>query len=203
MYIPRVFAEYGADVQELDDLLQLPARIKIEAGTQAFLATATRAATMPSLPTSVLPTSSLPISALPPMSRDTMKSLKARETQDRVQAKVNEIVRKIYECAIVSAKEVDATCYRFPVPKIPASKSAYKYTPSMSPFDMTTNDIFVTYIDIILTQLQQLFPGCDITRKLLSRGEDWQLHDCSQMEGCVRGIVHRQFDQEYIVIEWG
>jgi hypothetical protein len=148
--------------------------------------------------------SALPTSALPPMSREAMRTLKARENQDRLQAKVSEIVRKIYECAIVSAKEVDATCYRFPIPKIPTTgKSSYTYAPSMSPFDMTTNDICVRHIDTILTQLQQLFPGCDITRKLLSRGEDWQLHDCSQMEGCVRGIVHRQFDQEYIVIEWG
>lgn len=144
------------------------------------------------------------MSVLPPMSRDAMKTLRARETQDRVQAKVSEIVRKIYESAVLSAKEVDATCYRFPIPKVPTTtKSSYKYAPSMSPFDMTTNDILVTYIDTILTHLQQLFPGCDITRKLLSRGEDWQLHECSQMDGCARGIVHRQFDQEYIVIEWG
>jgi hypothetical protein len=54
----------------------------------------------------------------------------------------------------------------------------------------------------ILTGLQELFPGCDVTHTILSRGTDGKMYDISKLDEKVLPFVNRALDQSYIVVDW-
>ena len=121
------------------------------------------------------------------MSRDAMRELKATtEEAARIQ-QVKHIVQQVYQAAVQTAKSKTDTSYNHALP--PAH-------------DNMSNSFYRKNMPDILVGLQVLFPGCDVSHTLLSRGTDGKFYDISKLDEKVLPFVNRALDQSYIVIDW-
>jgi hypothetical protein len=123
----------------------------------------------------------------PIMSRDAMRQLKAKtEEAARIQ-RVKQIVQQLYRAAVETAEFSSATSYNYPLP----------------PQNRHQPDLFyVKNMPDILAGLQELFPGCDVSNTLLSRGADGKMYDISKLDDKVLPFVNRALDQSHIVVDW-
>ena len=135
------------------------------------------------------------------MPRDTMRELKANtEEATRIQ-RVKQIVQQVYHAAVQTAKSKTDTSYNYQVPRGPA----YQYQNNIANRvnqDIVTDPFYVKNMPDILVGLQVLFPGCDVTHTLLSKGTDGKMYDISKLDDKVLPFVNRALDQSYIVIDW-
>ena len=121
-----------------------------------------------------------------PMSRDTMRGLKAKyEEAARIQ-QVKQIVQQVYQAAVQTARSKDDTSYNHPLP--PAHHADHSF--------------YLKNVPDILAGLQELFPGCAVSHTLLSRGTDGKMYDISKLDDKVLPFVNRALDQPYIVVDW-
>ena len=123
----------------------------------------------------------------PIMSRDAMRQLKAKtEEAARIQ-QVKNIVQQVYQAAVQIAKSSPVSSYKYAVP----------------PEDRRNPDSFyMKNMPDILAGLQELFPGCDVSNTLLSRGADGKMYDISKLDDKVLPFVNRALDQSHIVVDW-
>jgi hypothetical protein len=139
-----------------------------------------------------------------PMSRDAMRELKAKtEEAARIQQLKN-IVQQIYQAAIQTAKSKTDTSYNHPLPLTRAVSEtvvlgSQKFGCNSN---MITDPFYLKNMPDILAGLQELFPGCDVTHTLLSRGTDGKMYDISKLDEKVLPFVNRALDQSYIVVDW-
>jgi hypothetical protein len=125
-----------------------------------------------------------------PMPRYLMRELKAKtEEAARIQ-RVKEIVQHVYQAAVQTAEFSSATSYNHPVPPQNRPKSDLFYL------------FYVKNMPDILAGLQELFPGCDVSHTLLSKGTDGKMYDISKLDDKVLPFVNRALDQSYIVVDW-
>ena len=113
------------------------------------------------------------------MSRDAMRELKANTD-------VKNIVQRIYRAAVETARSYTETSYNHPLP----------------PAHDLSRRVYVKNMPEILAGLQELFPGCDVSHTLLSKGTDGKMYDISKLDDKVLPFVNRALDQSYIVIDW-
>jgi hypothetical protein len=136
-----------------------------------------------------------------PMSRDAMRELKANtEEAVRVQ-QVKQIVQQVYQAAVQTARSKTETSYNHQVPRGPE----YQYQNNIANRvnqNIVTDPFYVKNMPDILVGLQVLFPGCDVTHTLLSKGTDGKMYDISKLDDKVLPFVNRALDQSYIVIDW-
>jgi len=122
-----------------------------------------------------------------PMSRDTMRELKAKtEEAARIQ-QVKYIVNQVYQAAVQTAKSKTDTSYNHPLPHAR---------------DHMNHSFYLKNMPDILAGLQELFPGCDVSHTLLSKGTDGKMYDISKLDDKVLPFVNRALDQSYIVVDW-
>jgi hypothetical protein len=122
-----------------------------------------------------------------PISRDAMRQLKANtEEAARIQ-QVKNIVQQVYQAAVQTAKSSPVTSYNHPVPQ---------------QHRIQTDPFYLKNMPDILAGLQELFPGCDVSHTLLSRGTDGKMYDISKLDDKVLPFVNRALDQSYIVVDW-
>ena len=135
------------------------------------------------------------------MSRDAMRELKANtEEAVRVQ-QVKQIVQQVYQAAVQTARSKTETSYNHQVPRGPE----YQYQNNIANRvnqNIVTDPFYVKNMPDILVGLQVLFPGCDVTHTLLSKGTDGKMYDISKLDDKVLPFVNRALDQSYIVIDW-
>ena len=138
------------------------------------------------------------------MSRDTMRQLKANtEEAARIQ-QVKNIVQQIYRAAVETAKSKTDTSYNHPLPR--GATVAEMQIVAVKKVDCnggsTADSFYLKNMPDILAGLQELFPGCDVTHTLLSRGADGKMYDISKLDEKVLPFVNRALDQSYIVVDW-
>ena len=124
-----------------------------------------------------------------PMSKESMRNLKAEQDEENRNKKIKEIVSNIYNSAIYMAKTTLNTSFHHEIPKS----------------NQTTNNLDIFYInnkDEIVKILQELFTDCSVSFSILSRGNDGKMYDISKMDEKVIPFINRQFDKSYIVIDW-
>jgi hypothetical protein len=127
-----------------------------------------------------------------PMSRETMRELKAStEESTRIQ-QVKQIVSAIYRMATDAAKSKADTSYNHPLPYARNKMTGY----------VSADSFYIQNMPDILADLQVLFPGCDVTHTLLSKGTDGKMYDISKLDEKVLPFVNRALDRSYIVIDW-
>ena len=125
-----------------------------------------------------------------PMSRDTMRGLKAKyEEAARIQ-QVKQIVQQVYQAAVQTARSKDDTSYNHP---LPSAHHANHHA---------NHSFYLKNMPDILAGLQELFPGCDVSHTLLSKGTDGKMYDISKLDDKVLPFVNRALDQSYIVVDW-
>ena len=121
------------------------------------------------------------------MSRDVMRELKAKtEEAARVQ-QVKQVVQQIYQAAVQTAKSKTDTSYNHPLSQ---------------QHRIQTDPFYLKNMPDILAGLQELFPGCDVSHTLLSKGIDGKMYDISKLDDKVLPFVNRALDQSYIVVDW-
>lgn len=122
-----------------------------------------------------------------PMSRDTMRELKATfEEAARIQ-QVKQIVQHVYQAAVQTAKTKNDTSYNHSLPHAR---------------DHMNHSFYLKNMPDILAGLQELFPGCAVSHTLLSKGTDGKMYDISKLDDKVLPFVNRALDQSYIVVDW-
>lgn len=121
-----------------------------------------------------------------PMSRDTMRELKAKTEEAARLEGVKQIVQQVYNAAVQAARFKPETSYNHPLPQD----------------RQQTVPFYLKNMPDILAGLQELFPGCAVSHTLLSRGTDGKMYDISKLDDKVLPFVNRALDQSYIVIDW-
>lgn len=129
--------------------------------------------------------------SLTPISREEMRTMKAKADEEMRANFIEKIVLEIYHPARRQAKTTHETSYRYSL-----SNTTYHN------HGQHTSRALKANIPDILRRLRELFPGCTVTHTAVAKGQDGQLHDMSSMEEKVLAFVNRQTTEEYIVIDW-
>ena len=127
---------------------------------------------------------SLDTESHPPISRESMRGLKA-QTDEKIRiARTNQAVSEIYRLATGAARTTEATSYAWTIQNRNAP---------------------INCMPDIIKGLQSLFPECSVEHKVMSRSPDGKMCDLSKMDAAARefikGLGHHQ-TQEAIVIDW-
>lgn len=149
-----------------------------------------------------------------PMSRDTMRELKAKTEEDVRSGRVKQIVGQIYSNATQTAKSKPETYYNMELPqaypyqyqsqgRLPRdSQHLLRKGTVTDPIYLITDPFYIQNMPEILARLQELFPGCDVSHTILSRGTDGKMYDISKLDEKVLPFVDRALNQSCIVIDW-
>lgn len=131
--------------------------------------------------------------ALIPISRDTLRSMKAEEDEMKRMAEVNRVLSIIYREVVESAKSKDDTSYNYTIPVRGVVKATHQ---------MLYDEFFMKNMDEILVRLRSLFPECTVEQKTLSRGNDGKMYEISKMDSTLLPFVNHNYDQSFIVVNW-
>jgi hypothetical protein len=133
------------------------------------------------------------MSSLTPVSRDSMRLRKAQKEEAARTARVNQIISEIYMYAVRTAENTTETSYKYEIRMPDASNSVHESREMI---------IHTTRMPDILAGLQQLFPDCSVTHKLLVIGQDGKTHDISTINPDLLPFIQVRQKKEYIVIDW-
>ena len=131
------------------------------------------------------------MAALTPMTRDEMRSLKARTDEENRLRKVEQNVKIMHGFIIQTAKTSTKTQWR----------AEFHNGDGGQALD---GKFIITNVDDILRGLQSLFPDCSVEFKsvTMAMGPDRQMHDISTLdEKALMFIGNRQVKQ-CITIDW-
>jgi len=120
--------------------------------------------------------------SIQPISKNDLQQLKAKTDEQNRLNHINQIVNNIYSTVINQAKTQTITSY----------KHQLQHDPSF--YEKNKDDI--------INNLKTLFPDCSIDYKMLSRGNDGQMHDITNIDEKMKPFINRQHAQAHIVIDW-
>jgi len=122
--------------------------------------------------------------SLKPITRDEMRSLKAKKDEENRLREINDAVKEIYHNAIRNAEQTSDSSFKFPIRHPSYEKN----------------------ITDILSALQVLFPECLVEYKNLCQGHDGKWFDISLFDETMKQFIDinnfRTRAQKYIVIDW-
>ena len=125
----------------------------------------------------------MPIVEFEPMTRESMRSLKAiRDEEDRIRG-IKAIVERIYVSAKLSAKTTENTAFYYPIPLT-----------GFCPFHIKN-------MTAILEELRRLFPGLSVEKMVVGESSDKRLHIITNENAHLR-YKELNFFQDYIVVDW-
>ena len=99
--------------------------------------------------------------------------------------KIEEIVNQIYNGVINHAKHSTEPVYHHEIPRT-----------------FTINKVYLENMNEILDNLKMLFPECNITHTLLSKGIDGKLYDIAKINDNILPLINSTLNNSYIVIDW-
>ena len=120
--------------------------------------------------------------SIQPINRIDLQQLKAKNDEQNRVNQINQIVNQIYSTAINQARTQIITSYNHQMNQ-------------RDPF-------FEKNKDDIINGLKTLFPDCSVEYKMLSRGNDGQMYDITNIDEKMRPFINRQHDQAHIVVDW-
>ena len=125
-----------------------------------------------------------------PFSRQELQQLKAKKDEQNRLNQINQIVNHIYSSVVSVAESKTITSYNYQIQQHPSRS------------DQPTQIFCEKNKDDIINGLKTLFPDCSIDYKMLSRGNDGQMYDITNIDEKMRPFINRQHDQAHIVIDW-
>lgn len=132
--------------------------------------------------------------SLIPMSRDTLRLLKAKK-DDKVRIeKINHCIYGLYQGIHRQAETTTNTSFQFPLPPFPVSRKTGLPVPEPEFYRDNMSDI--------LRELQILFPDCTVERATMTRGQDGKMYDISKMDDKIIQFINTQHTQDCIVVDW-
>ena len=140
-----------------------------------------------------------------PISRETLRVLKAQTEEKRRVSKVNHLVTEMYNKVVEYAKVHEETSYSWDITNVSPEERKYYLAmtrgTSISPKEAEYNFICNNLPDII-QGLQSLFPDCSIEHKMMARSPDGKLYDVSNMDAAAKAFIGSSQIQEVILIDW-
>lgn len=118
-----------------------------------------------------------------PISRNDLQQLKAKTDEESRLQSINRIVNNIYMQLTTQAKTNIKTSYNHHI-------------------QQHESIIYEKNKDDIINGLKTLFPDCSIDYKMLSRGNDGQMYDITNIDEKMKPFINRQHAQAHIVIDW-
>ena len=131
-----------------------------------------------------------------PMSRDAMRSLKAKMEEEVRLQKIKIIIDGIYYRAVTAAKVKTDTSFKMEIPKTHVMVGPVRHQGYVS------DPFYIENMVDILDGLRTLFPDCTVSHSTLSQGTDGNFYDISTLDEKVLPFVNRALDQSFIVIDW-
>ena len=131
-----------------------------------------------------------------PMTRDTMRSLKATVEEELRLAQIQKIVAVIYLRATTQAKLSTDSLYTYALPLTaqPVDGARIK---KYAPCDFHTKNMS----DILLS-LRDIFPGCVVKHARLVKGRDGVMYDVDTIDQKVLPFIDINDSNEYITVDW-
>ena len=117
-----------------------------------------------------------------PIIKNDLQQLKAKTDEKKRLEQINQHVNNIYQTLINQATLNIKTSYNHQINQ--------------------RDSFFENNKDDIINGLKILFPDCSIDYKMLSRGNDGQMYDITNIDEKTRPFINRQYDQAHIVIDW-
>lgn len=120
--------------------------------------------------------------SLNPINRDTMRQLKSLKDEEQRLSKINKLVYELYTCAVETAMYTGQTCYTYEL--------------------FQDKGFILRNIQVILENLEQLFPDCLVKHTLMARGRDRKMYDIATIDDANLPLVNTIQPNSYIVIDW-
>ena len=122
--------------------------------------------------------------SLTPITRDEMRSLKAKKDEESRLREINILVNNIYTRTILTAQQTSELSFKYPIQDSTHEKN----------------------ITDILSALQVLFPDCLVEYKNLCQGLDGKWYDISLIDDMMKQFINmknsRIQTQKNIIIDW-
>ena len=122
--------------------------------------------------------------SLTPITRDEMRSLKAKKDEESRLREINDTVNNIYNRTIQTAQYTSELSYKYPI----------------------QNPAHEKYVTDILSALQLLFPECLVEYKNQCRGLDGKWYDISLIDDTMKQFIDMKNShiqtQKNIIIDW-
>ena len=130
-----------------------------------------------------------------PVSRQEMRKMKEYTDEQIRLERVREIVRKIYNAALDTARLTTNSSYEFSIP-------LKRPNDSQRIIHEEPNEFYIANMEVILKNLSSLFPECKVTHGILSRGYDGKLYDISRIDEAILHKISGVIPNSFIVVDW-
>ena len=121
------------------------------------------------------------------ITRDELRSLKAKTIEDTRRAYVTQQIGQIYRAVKYHASGQQSGIRQ-------DCDTSYKYA--------LQQNLEKTTIADILSGLQEVFPDCSVVHTLLARGKNGKLYDISKIDDTILPLINVALNESYIVIDW-
>ena len=119
-----------------------------------------------------------------PISRDSMRILRAQALEEQRKSNIKQIVSQIYSSAVNKARST--------------TDSKYLYE-----FHSRNAELCRTNMSEILAEVQSLFPECSVSNIVVAKGPDGEIFDISKIDEHLKPFIMNQVrSKEYIVVDW-
>ena len=147
--------------------------------------------------------------SLTPVTRATLRGLKAQKDEEKRQQQIGDIVRNLYWNVHTYASTTTHTSYAHPFPKgasSPAALAAAKKAFGEKTFGgipVGDNDpFFMENIEHIIEQLQPLFPDCTIRYTSLVTAQNGKKYDTSTLDEAMLSLINRHSEHLHLIVDW-
>lgn len=134
-----------------------------------------------------------------PLSREYLRSLKAKQDEERKEKKIVDFVQTIYESSVNFAKTNSDTVFKYNI-------SSYFPMISNANPNVVRHENIIEYMDEILRRLRILFPDSRVEFKKISivRGRDGKDYDLSIIDDTLKQFIDIRLatTTENIVIDY-
>jgi len=157
----------------------------------------------------------------PPMSRDAMRSLKAKVEEEQRIKQIKSICQCIYRGAVDQAQKATDLVYKYTVPltrQVVPAEPIVLNTASMTPKEAmfmqqqalhqksrvvnAPCQLHTKNMPDILQELREMFPECLVKHARLVKAKDGNMYDMDTMDEKVLPFIDQSQSQEYITIDW-
>lgn len=128
-----------------------------------------------------------------PYTREKLCKLNSQTEEDIRLKQIDKCVYNIYNSVIRTATIQNKTIFEHWVPIIKNNKD--NHTLTLEPF-------YEKNMPDIIEKLKVLFPDSNVHYKVLSRGQDGNMYDTTDIDNRIQPFINRERDQAYIIVDW-
>jgi hypothetical protein len=148
--------------------------------------------------------------SLTPVTRATLRGLKAQKDEEKRQETIGQIVLNLYRSVHTYASTTTHTSYAHPFPKGASSpvcwggvKTGVRVKKTVGGTPVGDNDpFFMENIEHIIEQLQPLFPDCTIRYTSLVTAQNGKKYDTSTLDEAMLSLINQDSEHLHLIVDW-